>query len=69
MRPVNARAETRRHKSALQRRSFRARRCVVPVSGFYEPRKKPGMKKGDQQWYFQADTDILCLAGIHAPPV
>lgn len=67
MRPVNARAETVA-TSPLFNGAFRAHRCVVPVSGFYEPRKKPGMKKGDQQWFFQAMTDILCLAGIYAPP-
>ncbi len=68
MRPVNARCETVA-SSPLFRDSFRDRRCVVPVSGFYEPRKKPGMKKGDQQWYFRADAPVLALAGIYAEPI
>lgn len=67
VRPVNARAETVA-TSPLFKGAFRAHRCVVPASGFFEPRKKPGMKKGDQQWYFQADEDVLPLAGIYAPP-
>ncbi|MEQ9616736.1 MAG: SOS response-associated peptidase [Phycisphaerales bacterium] len=67
VRPVNARAETVA-RSPLFKGSFRERRCVVPVSGFYEPRKKPGMKRGDQQWYFSAAAEVLPLAGIFAAP-
>jgi len=67
VRPVNARGETVA-TSRLFFSSFAKRRCIVPVSGFFEPRKKPGMRKGDQQWYFDADAPVLALAGIFAEP-
>ena len=61
--PINARAETVA-SSPMFCDAFRARRCVVPVSGFYEWQAVAGSKT-KQPWYFQrADGAILCLAGV-----
>lgn len=60
-RMINARAETLREKPAY-RNAYRYRRCIVPVSGFYEW-KKVGRTK---QPYFVRPTDDLPigLAGL-----
>lgn len=60
-RMINARAETLREKPAF-RNAYRYRRCIVPVSGFYEW-KKVGRTK---QPYFVRPTDDLPigLAGL-----
>lgn len=60
-RMINARAETLREKPAF-RNAYRYRRCIVPVSGFYEW-KKAGRTK---QPYFVRPTDDLPigLAGL-----
>ncbi len=59
---INARAE-----SAFAKRAFaeaaRARRCLIPVSGFFEPRGR--RRAGREQYYFEpADRQLLALAGI-----
>ncbi|MCS7273190.1 MAG: SOS response-associated peptidase [Fimbriimonadales bacterium] len=67
-RMINARAETLREKPAF-RNAYRYRRCIVPVSGFYEW-KKVGRTK---QPYFvrAADNLPMGLAGLwevwHSP--
>lgn len=60
-RMINARAETLREKPAF-RAAYRYRRCIVPVSGFYEW-KKTGRTK---QPYFvrAADNLPMGLAGL-----
>lgn len=60
-RMINARAETLREKPAF-RNAYRYRRCIVPVSGFYEW-KKTGRTK---QPYFvrAADNLPMGLAGL-----
>jgi putative SOS response-associated peptidase YedK len=60
---INARAETIAGKPAF-RSAFEKRRCVVPVSGFYEwQRRADGTK---QPWHIQrADGQIMCFAGLH----
>jgi putative SOS response-associated peptidase YedK len=68
---INARAEGIEAKPAF-RAAFKSRRCVVPVSGFYEW-KKPGEasararggKPAKQPYYiFPAEGKILALAGL-----
>ncbi len=68
---INARSETIAEKPAF-RTACRERRCILPISGFYE-----WFREGDekQPWYIQrADGTPMALAGIwqswgedHAP--
>jgi len=62
---INARGETLKDKPSF-RNAFRKRRCIIPVSGFYEWRTEAGVKKpffirmsGD------GDTEPMLLAGLH----
>jgi len=61
-RMINARAETVASKPAF-RDAFKRRRCVVPISGFYEWQARD---KGPKQPYYttRADDRIMCLAGL-----
>ncbi len=60
---INARAETLEEKPAF-RPAFKARRCIVPISGFYEW-KKLGSAKNKQPYYITAsDEKPLLLAGL-----
>ncbi|PSL22103.1 SOS response-associated peptidase [Shimia abyssi] len=57
---INARAETIAEKPAF-RAACRERRCLIPVSGFYEWTKD---NEGARwPWYIQSD-DTLALAGV-----
>jgi putative SOS response-associated peptidase YedK len=65
---INARSETVAEKPAF-RSAFKARRCIVPISGFYEwqmlestaPRAKPSK----QPWYIvRADALPMLAAGL-----
>ncbi len=59
---INARAETIAEKPAF-REAARARRCLIPCSGFYEWTKTP---EGERlPWYItRADGEIMVFAGI-----
>jgi len=59
---ANARAETVAEKPSF-RASFRRRRCLIPVSGFYEWQVRPGLPK--QPWLIRAAAGPpLALAGL-----
>jgi len=60
---INARAETLPSKPAF-RSAFAARRCLVPVSGFYEWRRLDA--KAKQPYYLRSagDDEPLFLAGL-----
>jgi putative SOS response-associated peptidase YedK len=60
-RMINARAETVAEKPAY-RSAFRHRRCLIPVSGFYEWQPSAD---GKQPWYFRRqDGQVFALAGL-----
>jgi putative SOS response-associated peptidase YedK len=60
-RMINARSETVLEKGSF-RESFRKRRCLVPVDGFYEWQKRPD---GKQPFVFRRrDKGLFALAGI-----
>ena len=59
---INARAETIAEKPAF-REACRARRCLIPASGFYEWTKDEEGKRFP--WYItRADGELIVLAGI-----
>lgn len=58
---INARAETLAEKPSFKN-AFRARRCIIPASGFYEWQKG---KSGSQPFYFYLkDRDVFGFAGL-----
>lgn len=59
---INARSETAAEKPAF-RRAFKERRCLVPVSGFYEWET---LAKGNKQpWHIHHRTEpVLAMAGL-----
>jgi len=60
-RMINARSETVTEKPAF-RAAFKRRRCLVPISGFYEWQK---VGKGKQPYYITArDEEPLAIAGL-----
>jgi putative SOS response-associated peptidase YedK len=62
-RMINARAESLVEKPSF-RNSFRARRCLIPSSGFYEWKRLDG-KKGKQPFYFfLKDKPVFGFAGL-----
>jgi putative SOS response-associated peptidase YedK len=58
----NARAETVAEKPMF-RSAFKRKRCLIPVSGYYEWQDTPG---GKQPWYFTArnGSPALTIAGL-----
>jgi putative SOS response-associated peptidase YedK len=58
----NARAETVDQKPMF-RSAFKRKRCLIPVSGYYEWQDTPG---GKQPWYFTArdGSPALTIAGL-----
>lgn len=60
-RMINARAETAAEKPSF-RNAFRRRRCLVPMTGFYEWQTQGGRK---QPHYIQVvDTPVFAVAGL-----
>ena len=60
---INARAEGVATKPAF-REAFKQRRCLVPVSGFYEW-QKTGDSKRKQPWYIRVrGGEPFCMAGV-----
>jgi putative SOS response-associated peptidase YedK len=60
MRTINARAESVATKPAFKE-SFRSRRCVIPVSGFYEWKKSGSTK---QPFLIHPPSGHFALAGL-----
>jgi len=58
---INARSETAHEKPPFKQ-ALRSRRCIVPVSGFYEWEKKG--KEKIPHYIHLRDGDIMSLAGI-----
>jgi len=60
---INARSETISAKHAF-RELYRSRRCIVPISGFYEWQQIIGIKT-KQPWYIhRGDDEPMLLAGL-----
>ena len=60
-RKINARAETVREKPSF-RRSFKSRRCLIPVDGWFE---WPSQQGGKQPYFLTAaDEGPLSFAGL-----
>lgn len=59
----NARGETVAEKPSF-RAAFKRRRCLVPVSAFFEWRAIPGQKKKEKLRFSSPDGSPLALAGL-----
>jgi len=60
-RTFNARSETAAEKPTF-REAYKKRRCIIPISGYYE---WTGLKGAKQPYYFQRkDSNPLLLAGL-----
>jgi len=59
----NARAETLAEKPSF-RAAFKRRRCLVPVSAFFEWRVIPGERKKQKLRFVSVDGNPLALAGL-----
>lgn len=60
---INARGETVAEKPAF-RSAFAKRRCIVPISGFYEWKKIEGEKRKQPYWIGRKDREPIALAGL-----
>lgn len=62
---MNARAETV-HQKPTFREAFKRRRCIVPVTGFFEWKRVGGVKtqKGQPYFVYRTDRRPLLLAGV-----
>ncbi|MFM9994227.1 MAG: SOS response-associated peptidase [Phycisphaerales bacterium] len=60
---INARGETVAEKPSF-RSAFRARRCLIPVSGFYEWKAVEDQKAKRPFWIGRADREPFALAGL-----
>lgn len=64
--PFNARGETVFEK-AMFKAAARERRCLVPVSGFYEWQAVPGRKGKQPHFICRRDRGVMVLAGVWNP--
>jgi putative SOS response-associated peptidase YedK len=62
-RMINARGETVFDKPAF-RAAARQRRCLIPISGFYEWKAGTNQRAKTPHWIGRADRGVLCLAGL-----
>jgi putative SOS response-associated peptidase YedK len=60
---INARAESVAGKNAYKH-SFKKRRCIIPVDGFYEWKKIPGQKAKQPYFIHRADGEPMAFAGL-----
>lgn len=60
---INARAETINQKPSF-RNAFKARRCLIPVSGFYEWQTFSSSKQKQAYYIHSKESPILMFAGI-----
>lgn len=59
----NAKSETLTEKRSF-RTAFKRRRCIVPVSAFFEWQAIPGQKKKQKLRFASPDKGLLALAGL-----
>ena len=60
---INARAETVADKSAYKQALLK-RRCIIPVTGFYEWQKRPGQKTKQPFFIHRPDGEPYAFAGL-----
>ncbi len=60
---INARSESLSEKPAF-RDSFRNKRCLVPISGFYEWQKTPGKTQKKAHYISAPGNKVLFVAGL-----
>ncbi len=61
--PGNARAETLK-TSPMFRRAFQLHRCLIPASGFYEPKGPKTLKYRPWYWFRLMNTNPFMFAGL-----
>ncbi len=59
---INARAETLGQKPSF-REAFARRRCLVPADGFYEWRRRPGVRKAPMRFTLK-NGELFAFAGL-----
>ena len=62
-RMINARAETVATSNAFKS-AFKKRRCIIPVTGFYEWQKRPGVKTKQPFFIQHPDGEPYAFAGL-----
>jgi putative SOS response-associated peptidase YedK len=60
---INARAETVAERSAYKQALLK-RRCIIPVTGFYEWQKRPGQKTKQPFFIHRPDGEPYAFAGL-----
>lgn len=61
---INARSETVHEKPSFRDSWEKRRRCLIPVSGFYEWKKSADAKTKTPYFIHDRDDDVLALAGL-----